>query len=58
MPECGCDPLPGPVHLHPLARHHGHGDMGRPLTPIGVVSGETIYKDGCRCAVCVGKALS
>ena len=49
---------PAPVHSPPLAHAHGHGNMGRPPAPIGVVGGETIYKDDYRCAVCVGKALS
>ena len=58
MPDCGCDPLPAPLHLPPLAHAHGHGDMGRPLAPIGIVGGETIFKGGYRCVVCVKKALS
>ena len=58
MLDFGCGPLPNIVHSPPMAHAHGHGDIGRPPTPIGVVDRETIYKGGCRCAVCVGKALS
>ena len=56
--DFGFGPLLDILQSPPVAHAPGHGDMGRPPAPIGVVDGETIYKGGCRCAVCVGKALS